>query len=703
MMPDTAPDLSAVARRYYEAGLAVVPPRNDGSKRPFPNQWQQFQQARPTPRQIKEWYSNGLTGIGTICGAVSGNLELFEFDHYATYLAFMELAHETDLEELVERIRLAYTESTPGGGIHWYYRCETISGNTKLASKPDGSTVKVLIETRGEGGYSVMAPSYGTVHPNNTPYEVVCGAVENIVTITPEERDALWQLARSFDEMPVQEGRPDAPGRPSDGDRPGDRYNQSVTWADVLQPHGWKRVYRKGETTYWRRPGKDIGISATTNHTGNDTLIVFSSSTPFETSPASYNKFAAFAILNHRGNFTTAGRVLWEQGYRDGATGSFGGQQQQAPPRDDVDPETGEVKDSLFIDWPTFWATDHLSEDWLLEPIIPRGRSISLYAGAKTGKSLLTLDLIARLATGSVVLRRTDPTPVRIVYLDLEMTESDLRERLEEMGYGPDVDLSNLYYAMLPSLPPLDTVQGGEALKRIVTRVAAQLVVIDTTSRVISGEENSADTMRAFYAQSVLPLKALGITVMRLDHAGKDPTKGQRGTSAKADDVDLVWELSIRDGGLRLHATHRRQSWVPEFVNLKRLEDPLRHEVVEDSWPSGTAELAEQLDALGVSLNATNRQVRDILKSNGIKVRGAVLSAAIRYRRNRETPRETSFENEWRNTSGDKPETEPFEPGNTPGNTGNTEAREGGKRFPPIRGKRSNPEPETGEERWRNR
>lgn len=58
-----------------------------------------------------------------------------------------------------------------------------------------------------------------------------------------------------------------------------------------------------------------MGISATTNHADSDLLNVFSTSTEFEPEQ-SYSKFAAYAILNHGGDFSAAGKALWEQGYR---------------------------------------------------------------------------------------------------------------------------------------------------------------------------------------------------------------------------------------------------------------------------------------------------------------------------------------------------------------------------------------------------
>ena len=289
---------------------------------------------------------------------------------------------------------------------------------------------------------------------------------------------------------------------------------------------------------------------------------------------------------------------------------------------------------SSRVDWASFWAAGPKAEEWLIEPILPRGRQVAIYSPAKQGKSLLSLDVAARAATGKRVLDRPAGEPLNVVYFDLEMTEGDLYERLEDMGYGMESDLSHLHYYLLPSLPPLDTAEGGQAVLAIVRHHDADLVVIDTTSRVLEGPENDADTLRAFYLNTGLPLKADGRTLWRNDHAGKDLGKGQRGTSAKNDDVDLVWELTAQDDGIRLRATHRRQSWVPEVVPLLRLSDPLRHERAAHTWPAGTVELAQILDDLAVPRAYGARRVRTVLREDGNKVRNELIAAAIRYRKN---------------------------------------------------------------------
>jgi hypothetical protein len=103
------------------------------------------------------------------------------------------------------------------------------------------------------------------------------------------------------------------------GDRPGDHFNQRVTWSDILTPRGWKVFCTSREVTYWTRPWKETGVSASTGFcrgpSGLDLLWVFSTSAaPFE-AEQSYSRFAAYALLNHHGDFTSATKALGAAGY----------------------------------------------------------------------------------------------------------------------------------------------------------------------------------------------------------------------------------------------------------------------------------------------------------------------------------------------------------------------------------------------------
>jgi len=272
---------------------------------------------------MTQLFAGDRQGLGVVCGGVSGNLEMFEFDSPPAEEQFRELAAIAGLSTLLDCLDRGYSERTPGGGLHWLYRItEPVAGNIKLASAPDGKT---LIETRGEGGWVVVAPSGGKTHPTGRPYKMLDGSVNTIPTLTSVEQHELWNLARSLDQTPVRAESHASPGTGGPtGDRPGDDFNARATWSEVLSPHGWQSVFQADLLTYWRRPGKTIGISATTGLRNaadptSDLLWAFTTSTALEANRG-YTKFSGYTTLNHGGDFSAAARTLAAQGYGGGVT-----------------------------------------------------------------------------------------------------------------------------------------------------------------------------------------------------------------------------------------------------------------------------------------------------------------------------------------------------------------------------------------------
>ena len=64
--------------------------------------------------------------------------------------------------------------------------------------------------TKGEGGFGIVAPSYGPVHPSGKPYVLVSGGFSTVATITDEERTELHRVARMLNELHKPQ-RPYAP------------------------------------------------------------------------------------------------------------------------------------------------------------------------------------------------------------------------------------------------------------------------------------------------------------------------------------------------------------------------------------------------------------------------------------------------------------------------------------------------------------
>lgn len=475
------------------------------------------------------------------------------------------------------------------------------------------------------------------------------GTVNRKTEPTPVTGKVCWSRQynpEDFEPHLLDPPAPPEPGRiPYIGpERPGDAFNAVRRGGDVLGAAGFtlRRVDRASGEEHWTRPDKDPkdGTSATVYPDGHTTLW---SDTILNRWPQAalrrpYDPFGLFAVLFCAGDFALARSTLSAQGYgaQPRATDDFS----WVKLRSDGEAVTP-VDDTLGIQpviWADFWNRDHAGEDWLVEPIVPRGRQVAIWAVHKTGKSLITIELAAALATGASVFDGPQAKPADVIYLDMEMTEDDLYDRLTDLGYGPEFDLERLHYYLLPALPPLDTAAGSAMLLDLVTRHNPALLVIDTMARVVEGEENSADTYRAFYRHTGLHLKARGVAVLRLDHGGKDASLGQRGSSAKGDDVDLVWQLKPTDNGLQLDRKASRMPWVPETVALRRHEDPLLHHTVAlaaDS-PPGTKALADLLDSLGVPTTAKRNEARAALVAAGHTAGNTLLGKALKYRTERQ-------------------------------------------------------------------
>jgi len=329
--PDSRSRLLEMVSQWHTAGCAVHPAKPDGSKMPRAWRgggpdgkygWKRFSTGEldrlPLADVMREC-RQAVDGVGIFCGRASGNLEMVELEgRSADLLAVLErLAVERGLSELWQRFEAGCSDTSPSGGIHWYLRVGDgpALGNTKLAERP-GSTpgqTDVLAETRGQGGWVVVAGSFGRTHGSGRPYVMRTGSPATIPTFSAAERDSLYGLFRSLDEMPAVEPQPLRPmvrrERPAGEILPGDDYNQRATWEEILS--GWSRGQTVGDHQHWIRPGKTHGTSATTTA---DVLYVFSSSAGLPTETG-LSKFAAFAHLLHAGDFRAAAAALYDLGY----------------------------------------------------------------------------------------------------------------------------------------------------------------------------------------------------------------------------------------------------------------------------------------------------------------------------------------------------------------------------------------------------
>lgn len=602
------------ALRLAQLGWRVVPIK-PGMKRPAMTAWQHG--ATTDQQTISNWYrgmyANHGVGVATGPQPNGQNLIVIDIDEHD-----IEQSGSDSLNKLTSRFgHLPETVevATGSGGRHLYFLAPPAIEIRNDAGKRLG----VGIDIRGDGG-QVLAPP--TVHPNGTPYRWVDG-------LSPFDIQPALMPKWLVQLITNPQAEPPTTPISNDGDGPAARYNARTTWEELLNRDGWLYSHsdRDGEQ-YWTRPGKNPkeGTSATVGYKGQDVLVVFTSSISWLPAGA-YSRFGYMACRDFNNDRSAAAKSLLreehitEQPSLDGLIST--------PNSDDSDQHLL----SMLIDWPVFWEQDHTVAEWLAEPLIAEARAHAIFAPGGTGKSLLALWLCAAVATGTPIFGHPQK-PRKVLYLDYEMTPDDLAERLEAMGYTPEHNLSNLRYALLPDLESLDSEQGGQQVARLAELCDADLVVFDTFGRAVAGEENEADTVRSFYRNTGIYLKRAGRAFLRIDHAGKDLERGQRGSSAKNDDVDVVWQMTRSGADLYSLKTRKaRMGWVPQKIELRMVEDPLRFDIAHAApLPDGALTLVAQLDELAVDPALSSRKVRALLTEVGIQASNAALRAAVKIR-----------------------------------------------------------------------
>lgn len=148
-------DVLQAALAYHEAGLCVIPLNG---KRPSLPEWKWLQTERPTEFEIRHWHRQGLlANVGVVCGAISDNLVVLDFDGAGGCPAFAAtFPHLTD----------TFTVATGSGiGKHVYLRADNLPPTTRALKTPIGH-----IELRSSGAYVVAPPS---IHPDTEQRYIV--------------------------------------------------------------------------------------------------------------------------------------------------------------------------------------------------------------------------------------------------------------------------------------------------------------------------------------------------------------------------------------------------------------------------------------------------------------------------------------------------------------------------------------------------
>lgn len=315
---------------YCRAGLCALPASRE-KKRPVLRGWKQYQKRRPDEEETRKLFAGGPDAICIVTGATSGDLECIDFDAHADGVTLFEAWRDAAAQAL----GTAFVDSLPRersqrGGVHIYYRAPhaAIEGNLKLAQKPgEDGRPETYIETRGEGGLVLCAPTEG--------YVVLAGDLLAIPTISAEQREGLLFAARSLDECGVaEEPKPALPPPPPQkpaapvqvlrsatdsapwSTRPGDDFNvrgvADGTFERALVASGWRKV-RSGPNEGWQRPGK-TGDEQSATFNGRTFYVFSSNAYPLQPNTG-YSPFSVLVALQFGGDAKAAAAELARRGY----------------------------------------------------------------------------------------------------------------------------------------------------------------------------------------------------------------------------------------------------------------------------------------------------------------------------------------------------------------------------------------------------
>ncbi|MCR5414832.1 MAG: AAA family ATPase [Kiritimatiellae bacterium] len=377
------------ALERLSAGLSVLPAVKAG-KRPASRGWKTWTERLPTEFEVRAWFANRPDAVCIIAGRVSGNLECLDFDNAGELFgAWKEKVDPALYAKLA-------VERTPSGGYHAIYRSEAEADrNLKLARGERDAKLKTLIETRGEGGLFLCAPTDG--------YSLVQGDFAHIPLLSADERTALLEAARSLDETPPPPAAPSAksPAQAGTGAdaaflvRPGDDFSRRGDIRPILCARGWEFLGTKPDgNELWRRPGKTSGSHSAT-FDGNVFYVFSSNAAPFEGGEG-YSRFQVYSLLECGGDYTRAARELLEKGFGERA------------PEKPVDlsglsaslhtpsaPAQGPIPVGELVErYPKMRPV-------LIHGFLRRGETMNIIAPPKTGKSWLVTDLALSVATGT--------------------------------------------------------------------------------------------------------------------------------------------------------------------------------------------------------------------------------------------------------------------------------------------------------------
>ncbi len=201
-----------------------------------------------------------------------------------------------------------------------------------------------------------------------------------------------------------------------------------------------------------------------------------------------------------------------------------------------------EARQLRAIDLSEFLAMALPAREIVLAPWLPSQGLAMIHAPRGVGKTFLAISIAYAVASGGTFLKWTAPTPRGVLFIDGEMPQVVMQERVAAVAASVDYEQQAPLRIITPdqqnyAMPDLATPEGQEAVNAHITDDISMVIVDNLSSLVRTGKENEAESWEPVQAWA-LGLRKLGKSVLLIHHSGK--AGQQRGTSRREDVLDTV-------------------------------------------------------------------------------------------------------------------------------------------------------------------
>jgi len=160
---------------YKRLGFSIIPLKHK-AKEPV-IKWSEFESRKATEEELKQWFSKEDANVGIVCGSVSGNLAVLDFESREAFIQFFEKTPE----EMADSTLVVKTAR----GYHLYLKTDKPISSFKIP--------ELQLDVKAEGSYVVAPPS---IHPSGSRYEFIGDPwkLEHILSVDDLE-DWIWDRA----------------------------------------------------------------------------------------------------------------------------------------------------------------------------------------------------------------------------------------------------------------------------------------------------------------------------------------------------------------------------------------------------------------------------------------------------------------------------------------------------------------------------